>query len=216
MSDIPQELVDLMMAKCGRRCCICRRFRPTKLLVHHIIERANGGTNEQDNLIVTCFSCHSDVHTKVPFSRRFTVDELKLHRDALCKQVANGILPSDDADDGDIAIGKAIDKLQFGVKAPVSLRLFPEAAKMLVAAATADERHQSRIYFWENFSGNSVQAGGKEMLQNDKDQRELAAFKRGLNQLLGCGLVEQLKDSYTVTYDGFLVADDIGNSSISG
>jgi 5-methylcytosine-specific restriction endonuclease McrA len=49
MPDIPQDLVDRMMVKCGRRCCICRRFLPTKLQVHHIIERANGGTNEEDN-----------------------------------------------------------------------------------------------------------------------------------------------------------------------
>jgi hypothetical protein len=36
MSDnIAPELVDKMMIKCARRCCICLRFRPTKLQVHH-------------------------------------------------------------------------------------------------------------------------------------------------------------------------------------
>ena len=65
MSDIPQDVIDAMMVKCGRRCCVCRRFRPTKLQVHHIKERAKGGGDEEDNLIVTCFSCHSDVHTHV-------------------------------------------------------------------------------------------------------------------------------------------------------
>jgi hypothetical protein len=47
--DIPADLVDKMMVKCARRCCICRRFRPTKLQVHHILERGKGGDNEEDN-----------------------------------------------------------------------------------------------------------------------------------------------------------------------
>ena len=76
MSDIPAEVIDAMMVKCARRCCICRRFRPTKLQVHHIVERSNGGSDDESNLIVVCFSCHSDVHTKVPFSRRFSQGEL--------------------------------------------------------------------------------------------------------------------------------------------
>src|SRR5258708_39409703 len=102
MSDeIPTDLVDKMMVKCGRRCCICRRFRPTKLQVHHIIERSQGGTHDEDNLIVVCFSCHSDVHTKVPFARRFSPDELRGHRDALVKMVTDGKLPTLDTDDSD-------------------------------------------------------------------------------------------------------------------
>ena len=91
MSDsIPPDLVDKMMVKCARRCCICRRYRPTKLQVHHIVERNQGGGNEEDNLIVTCLSCHTDVHSKVPFARRFSVNELKGHRDALVKMVEEG------------------------------------------------------------------------------------------------------------------------------
>src|SRR5688572_30318128 len=97
--DIPQKVVDEMMVKCGRRCCICRRFRPTKLQVHHIVERVQGGSNDLDNLIVTCMSCHSDVHTKVPFARRFTHAELKSHRDTLYVMVASGTLPASDSDD---------------------------------------------------------------------------------------------------------------------
>jgi len=72
-----------------------------RLQVHHIIERAKGGTNEEDNLIVTCQTCHSDVHSHVPFMRRFTRDELKGHRDALIQLVSGGALPAEDADDTD-------------------------------------------------------------------------------------------------------------------
>src|SRR5215470_9735207 len=102
--EIPQELADKMMIRCGRRCCICRRFRPTKLQVHHIVERNEGGSDDEDNLIVTCFSCHSDVHTKVPFARRFSVAELKGHRDAVIKLIEDGTLVAADSDDTDEAI----------------------------------------------------------------------------------------------------------------
>jgi hypothetical protein len=55
MSDeIPPDLVDKTMVKCARRCCICRRFRPTKLQVHHIRERSKGSSDEEANLIVSC------------------------------------------------------------------------------------------------------------------------------------------------------------------
>lgn len=91
--DIPQEIVDRMMVKCGRCCCICRQFKPTKLQVHHIIERAKGGDNNEDNLIVTCLSCHTDIHTKVPFARRFSVDEQKGHRNEVVRLVNDGTLP---------------------------------------------------------------------------------------------------------------------------
>jgi hypothetical protein len=47
--DIPEEIVDKMMIACGRRCCICKRYRPTKLQVHHIQERARGGTHDEEN-----------------------------------------------------------------------------------------------------------------------------------------------------------------------
>ena len=51
MSEIDLEVIDRMMVRCGRRCCICRRFRPTKLQVHHIVERSQGGSDDEDNLI---------------------------------------------------------------------------------------------------------------------------------------------------------------------
>src|SRR5947207_15061875 len=114
-----------MMVKCARRCCICRRFRPTKLQVHHIRERGQGGTNEEGNLIVVCFSCHSDVHTKVPFARRFSVEELKGHRDALVKMVEEGKLSAGDTDEADEAMAEVVRSLRASPK--VDVPLMPEA-----------------------------------------------------------------------------------------
>src|ERR1041384_3841592 len=101
MSEIPSELVDRMRVKCRRRCCICRRFKPIHLQVHHIDERSKGGTNEEDNLIVICLTCHTDVHTTVPFTRRFTVNELKLHRDSLI-QALTAWGPADEVEPPDL------------------------------------------------------------------------------------------------------------------
>jgi hypothetical protein len=39
--------------------------------VHHIVEQADGGGDELDNLIPICRTCHSDVHTNTKLTRRF-------------------------------------------------------------------------------------------------------------------------------------------------
>jgi hypothetical protein len=96
MAEIPDEMAATVLAKCGRRCCICRRFRPTLLQVHHIDERAAGGGNDFDNLIALCLTCHTDVHSRVPFTRRFTSVELKQHRENLYQLVADCVLPTDE------------------------------------------------------------------------------------------------------------------------
>lgn len=51
MSEIAPEVIDRMMVRCGRRCCIYRRFRPTKLQAHHIIERNEGGEWRCDQIL---------------------------------------------------------------------------------------------------------------------------------------------------------------------
>lgn len=83
-----------ILAKCARHCSICRRFRPLHLQVHHIVERTEGGTDDLDNLIAICVSCHSDVHSNTKLTRRFSVKELQLHRDNVTRLVADGKLPS--------------------------------------------------------------------------------------------------------------------------
>lgn len=37
--------------------------KDSKLEVHHIIYRSNGGSNEEDNLITLCHTCHKGVHS---------------------------------------------------------------------------------------------------------------------------------------------------------
>jgi len=46
-------------------CQHCKgRRKDSKLDVHHIIYRSNGGSDEEDNLITLCHTCHKGVHSK--------------------------------------------------------------------------------------------------------------------------------------------------------
>lgn len=91
---VPDALAVEVLAKCARHCCVCRRYRPLQLQVHHIIPIAEGGSDDLANLIPICISCHSDVHTATRLTRRFKAEELRLHRDAVYKLVEAGSLPA--------------------------------------------------------------------------------------------------------------------------
>ena len=43
---VSPEAAAPILAKCARHCCVCRRFRPLHLQVHHIVERNEGGTED--------------------------------------------------------------------------------------------------------------------------------------------------------------------------
>jgi hypothetical protein len=228
MSDIPRELVDKMMVKCGRRCCICRRFRPTKLQVHHIEEKGQGGGSDEDNLIVTCFSCHSDVHTVVPFARRFTQPELKRHRETLIQQVENGVLPAEDNDDTDEAIRRIVRELQ--ASKSTTVQILPEAGEVLLAAVK--EGGDGTILEVRNFEGYGVIVSGRpiiqehltpEQVENSRTdpvvQRLIAKYKHALEQLRRFGLIEEHSGNvHDVTYQGYLIADELaarGSKAVS-
>ena len=45
------------------KCQFCRgKHKDSKLEVHHIVFRSKGGSDEQDNLITLCHTCHKDLH----------------------------------------------------------------------------------------------------------------------------------------------------------
>ena len=43
------------------RCQCCKKIN-IPLQVHHIVYRSNGGSDQEDNLITLCDSCHKDIH----------------------------------------------------------------------------------------------------------------------------------------------------------
>lgn len=144
LAAIPQHLVDEILAKCCRHCCVCRRFEPLHLQVHHIIPRAEGGSDDLDNLIAVCLTCHCDVHTRTLFTRRFTPGELRLHREAVFALVSNGKLPIAYApQDAPVAViaSTAIERLTEPVIQPdtPALTLSQTAVEILIAAATSED-----------------------------------------------------------------------------
>jgi len=83
----PPSVVESLLVKCHRHCCICHKPCGSKMIIHHI--DPDGGNNE-DNGIPLCFDCHSDVRaydSSHPIGRKYTYSELKKHKDqwfALC------------------------------------------------------------------------------------------------------------------------------------
>jgi hypothetical protein len=77
-------VVENLLVACHRHCCVCHKPCGTKIEVHHIVQRAEGGDDSADNAIALCFDCHAEVaayNPKHPKGRRFTAEELRRHRD---------------------------------------------------------------------------------------------------------------------------------------
>jgi hypothetical protein len=61
-----------------------------KIETDHIVQRADGGSDDIENAIPVCFDCHADIHTyndQHPKGRKFTPHELRLHKEkwlAIC------------------------------------------------------------------------------------------------------------------------------------
>ncbi len=206
MSDIPQHLIDSILIRCGRRCCVCRRFRPTKLQVHHILEQSKGGTDEEDNLMPICLICHSDVHSHVPFTRRFTLEELKGHRDALFRAVEEGRLPPDEEDntselDRQVVVNVFANETRDN-------DLSPAAVELLLASVHAKDTWQGRIAMVDRCAGKLIFIQDQQF--GTEDRREQARYLAGLEELESSGFASYDSESLReVTHAGYLKADEI-------
>ena len=53
----------MVLSRDGHTCQCCKgKRKDTKLEVHHIIYRSNGGRDDADNLVTLCHTCHKAVH----------------------------------------------------------------------------------------------------------------------------------------------------------
>ncbi len=80
------EAENLLM-QTGRRCCICKRLHGVQM--HHIIPSEKGGSDDIDNAIPLCPTCHDEVHgshASGRVTRQYTPSELKLHRQMTIQQ----------------------------------------------------------------------------------------------------------------------------------
>lgn len=87
----PPQVAEDLLVKSGRCCCLCHQFKGPKIEVHHIEQKADGGTDDPDNGIPLCFDCHAEVKAYNPHhpkGRSFSPSELKRHRNNWFRQVA--------------------------------------------------------------------------------------------------------------------------------
>lgn len=214
---IPQHLVNQILVKCGRHCCICRRFEPLHLQVHHIVERAGGGTDSLDNLIALCLTCHSDVHTKTKMSRRFTPQELKEHRDLTFRLVAERKLPTGDVgqDRIDTVLSAVLQALGSPSNQYSSPRiqsetdsLPPAAIRVLVEAARSP---YGMVLLVRSSNGMALQINGKQLCERGNPRSE-AEYKDAVDRLLDFQLLESPGyegEVFRVTHRGYIFADQI-------
>lgn len=132
---IGDEKAAEILSKCARHCCICRKFRPMHLQIHHLIEKSEGGDNSFDNLIPICTYCHSNVHTITKLTRRFTIEELKKHRNSVYSLVNKGKLPSSESIISEQDIDYIIDKVADKINKKFEKKYSKRSLKILSAAA---------------------------------------------------------------------------------
>uniref|UniRef100_UPI0040494BB1 HNH endonuclease n=1 Tax=Flavobacterium sp. TaxID=239 RepID=UPI0040494BB1 len=85
-----QSIVESALLACGRHCCLCHKFCGTKIELHHIEQRKNGGEDTFDNCLPLCFDCHADVmqyNPEHPKGKKYNFSELKKHREKWYKKV---------------------------------------------------------------------------------------------------------------------------------
>ena len=90
----PTKVKENALVACGRHCCICHKFCGTKIELHHIHPKANGGEDTFENCIPLCFDCHADMVSydfKHPKGTKYSENELKRHRDNWYKKVKDSI-----------------------------------------------------------------------------------------------------------------------------
>lgn len=69
---IPKKIRDKLLVDCKHRCVVCHEKTPH---VHHIVPVEEGGTNDYDNLVVLCPTCHDNVHM-----RHISPSQLRLYK----------------------------------------------------------------------------------------------------------------------------------------
>jgi len=199
---IPSQVADELLAKCGRHCCVCRRFLPTMLQLHHIVPESKGGASDADNLIPICLTCHSDVHTDRPFTRRFTDEELKQHRDIVFSLVESGKLVAPTIGNEFFAKYQGIEIGDFARQS--GLPSFPsEAIDVLVAASKS--KH-GRVMATLSSSGFTVNTDGF-IVVDSLDPRDEARYRHGIEMLVDQGLLDEDHEIFRITDNGYKLAD---------
>ena len=73
---IPDEIIDSLLYKSRRTCCVCRETERS-IIIHHIIEWSESKSNEESNLVVLCLLHHDEAHSKKELSQNLTPERIK-------------------------------------------------------------------------------------------------------------------------------------------
>ncbi len=77
---ITQKIRDKLLVEAQHRCTICHE---KCFEIHHIIEQADGGTDDESNLIVMCPNCHQHRYHR---SKEFTRSQLLKYKNGLIEK----------------------------------------------------------------------------------------------------------------------------------
>ncbi len=81
----PPDFAEKILISCQRACAVCHKFCGTKMELHHIKPKSEGGKDTYENCIPLCFDCHADVRAYDPThpkGKKYTESELRGHRDS--------------------------------------------------------------------------------------------------------------------------------------
>lgn len=127
-------------------------------------------------------------------------EELKGHRDAVIKMVAEGMLVSQKAEDynSDTLINELIQRLVYKADSVSSdIELPPHAVKILLYAA----KSEGLVYDMSDILSNSTELD---------DIREASKLKDGINPLVTNNLLDYVSGIlYRLSHKGFLLADKL-------
>lgn len=202
---IPNDVAERVLIACGRHCCVCRQFKPTRLQVHHIDLSSEGGGDDYENLIAVCLNCHTDIHSQIPFIRRFTPIELKGHRDRVYQLVADGRLMPDATAEN--RIRHAVNVSSETAASRHATGFSPEARETLCAAVQSN----GHLMIINAMGGFVFQAGRQEWkgLTPRETARRKAAYEKLENaDYIRAGQSFGETRAFSVTHAGFLAADD--------
>ena len=70
IKDLSKRTITKVLERANKGCSICG-WNESTCDIHHIIPKKEGGTNDNDNLIIVCPNCHRVIHTTNKYSRDF-------------------------------------------------------------------------------------------------------------------------------------------------
>jgi len=77
---ISKQVTAKLMVESRETCNRC--WESKEVQIHHIIPISQGGDNSEDNLILLCLRCHSQVHTKKMMAQNLSRETLKLYKES--------------------------------------------------------------------------------------------------------------------------------------